>query len=80
VRAHFPEPDGRWIEREHGIIAYFAMPINAIFALLWRKGAAQAGDFRSHSPRFEGENIDRTLALDVTLSRQRTRGVALSWL
>jgi hypothetical protein len=56
------------------------MTINAIFALLWRKGAAQAGDFRSHSPRFEGENIDRTLALDVTLSRQRTRGVALSWL
>jgi aryl-alcohol dehydrogenase-like predicted oxidoreductase len=37
----------------------------------WSKDAASAGDFRAHSPRFQGENADRNLALVEAL-----RGVA----
>jgi len=29
----------------------------------WQKDSAGAGDFRAHSPRFQGENADRNLAL-----------------
>ena len=29
----------------------------------WRKGQAQAGDFRAHSPRFQDGNLDRNLGL-----------------
>ena len=37
----------------------------------WHKGAAGTGDFRAHSPRFEGENAEHNLALVEAL-----RGVA----
>src|SRR5262249_25742601 len=33
----------------------------------WRKDAAGRGDFRAHSPRFQGENVDRNLSLVETL-------------
>ncbi len=29
----------------------------------WQKGTAAPGDFRAHSPRFQGDNVDRNLAL-----------------
>ena len=29
----------------------------------WRKDAASPGDFRAHSPRFQGANVDTNLAL-----------------
>ena len=29
----------------------------------WRKGASSATDFRTRSPRFQGENVERNLAL-----------------
>jgi aryl-alcohol dehydrogenase-like predicted oxidoreductase len=29
----------------------------------WNKQAAAAGDFRVHSPRFQGDNVDKNLAL-----------------
>jgi aryl-alcohol dehydrogenase-like predicted oxidoreductase len=35
----------------------------------WRKDAIGAGDFRAISPRFQGENIDRNLALVEALRR-----------
>ncbi|PZQ13069.1 MAG: hypothetical protein DI565_15520 [Ancylobacter novellus] len=35
----------------------------AVFGRRLHKAGAQAGDFRGHSPRFQGENLDRNLAL-----------------
>src|SRR5882757_5516551 len=35
----------------------------------WRKDAAGAGDFRAISPRFQGENVDRNLALVEALRK-----------
>ena len=35
----------------------------------WRKDVAQAGDFRSHSPRFQAGNIDSNLALVEALRK-----------
>ena len=39
----------------------------------WRKDSAGAGDWRTHAPRFQGENVDHNLALVEAL-----RGVAAS--
>jgi aryl-alcohol dehydrogenase-like predicted oxidoreductase len=35
----------------------------------WQKGSATGGDFRAHSPRFQGENVDRNLRLVDALRR-----------
>lgn len=51
----------------------------------WQKGTTQAGDFRGHSPRFQGENVERNLALVEALRRVATaKGasvaqVAIAW-
>jgi aryl-alcohol dehydrogenase-like predicted oxidoreductase len=51
----------------------------------WRKDAAGAGDFRAHSPRFQGGNVERNLAL-VEALRKVAEGrnasvaqVAIAW-
>jgi aryl-alcohol dehydrogenase-like predicted oxidoreductase len=51
----------------------------------WRKDAAGAGDFRTHSPRFQGGNVERNLAL-VEALRKVAEGrnasvaqVAIAW-
>ncbi len=45
-----------------GITAYGVLG-RGLISGHWSKSEAKAGDFRSHSPRFSGENIDRNLAL-----------------
>ncbi len=47
----------------------------------WRKGSATAGDFRAHSPRFQGENVDRNLALVEALRRvANAKGITVAQL
>jgi aryl-alcohol dehydrogenase-like predicted oxidoreductase len=45
-----------------GITAYGVLS-RGLISGHWRKDAATPGDFRSHSPRFQGENADTNLAL-----------------
>jgi aryl-alcohol dehydrogenase-like predicted oxidoreductase len=45
-----------------GITAYGVLS-RGLISGNWRKDEAAPGDFRSHSPRFQGENADRNLAL-----------------
>jgi aryl-alcohol dehydrogenase-like predicted oxidoreductase len=45
----------------------------------WQRSSAGAGDFRAHSPRFQGENVDRNLALVEALRRvAEERGVTVA--
>ncbi len=47
----------------------------------WTKGAAGTGDFRSRSPRFLGENVDRNLELvDALQVVAQARGVSVAQL
>ncbi len=51
----------------------------------WRKDASGANDFRTHSPRFQGENVERNLALVEALRKVAERlgasvaQVAIAW-
>ena len=45
-----------------GITAYGVLS-RGLISGHWRKDAAGAGDFRAHSPRFQGDNAERNLAL-----------------
>lgn len=45
-----------------GITAYGVLS-RGLISGHWTKAAVTAGDFRAHSPRFQGENLDRNLAL-----------------
>ncbi len=45
-----------------GITAYGVLS-RGLISGHWTKGPASAGDFRAHSPRFQGENLDHNLAL-----------------
>jgi len=45
-----------------GITAYGVLS-RGLISGHWRKEGAGATDFRTHSPRFQGENVDRNLAL-----------------
>ena len=45
-----------------GITAYGVLS-RGLISGHWRKEAVQAGDFRAHSPRFQGANADANLAL-----------------
>ncbi|WP_026869029.1 aldo/keto reductase [Inquilinus limosus] len=45
-----------------GITAYGVLS-RGLISGHWRKGATDAGDFRSHSPRFQEGNVERNLAL-----------------
>jgi aryl-alcohol dehydrogenase-like predicted oxidoreductase len=45
-----------------GITAYGVLS-RGLISGNWRKDAAAPGDFRVHSPRFQGENADKNLAL-----------------
>ncbi|HTW85449.1 MAG TPA: aldo/keto reductase [Candidatus Sulfotelmatobacter sp.] len=45
----------------------------------WTKDAARPGDFRAHSPRFQGENADRNLALvDALRAIANAKGVTVT--
>jgi len=45
-----------------GITAYGVLS-RGLISGHWTKGRAGTGDFRAYSPRFQGENVDRNLAL-----------------
>ena len=45
-----------------GITAYGVLS-RGLISGHWTNAAVTAGDFRAHSPRFQGENLDRNLAL-----------------
>ena len=45
-----------------GITAYGVLS-RGLISGHWQKGAAAPGDFRAHSPRFQGGNVDQNLAL-----------------
>jgi aryl-alcohol dehydrogenase-like predicted oxidoreductase len=51
-----------------GITAYGVLS-RGLISGHWKKDGAHASDFRSHSPRFQGENVDRNLALVDALRR-----------
>jgi len=67
-----------------GVTAYGVLS-RGLISGRWSKDAAGAGDFRAHSPRFQGENVDRNLALVEALrSQAEARGasvaqVAIAW-
>ena len=63
-----------------GITAYGVLS-RGLISGHWSKDAAGAGDFRAHSPRFQGENADRNLALvDALRSLAQARGVSVAQL
>jgi aryl-alcohol dehydrogenase-like predicted oxidoreductase len=45
-----------------GVTAYGVLS-RGLISGNWRRDTAPPGDFRAHSPRFQGENVDRNLAL-----------------
>jgi aryl-alcohol dehydrogenase-like predicted oxidoreductase len=67
-----------------GVTAYGVLS-RGLISGRWSKDAGGAGDFRAHSPRFQGENVDRNLALVEALrSQAEARGasvaqVAIAW-
>lgn len=67
-----------------GITAYGVLA-RGLISGHWRKEAAGAGDFRTHSPRFQGDNVEKNLALvDALRAVAAARGasvaqVAIAW-
>jgi aryl-alcohol dehydrogenase-like predicted oxidoreductase len=50
--------------RELGIaVTAYGVLSRGLISGHWVKGSARTGDFRAHSPRFRGDNVDRNLAL-----------------
>jgi aryl-alcohol dehydrogenase-like predicted oxidoreductase len=61
-----------------GITAYGVLS-RGLISGHWTKQAPTAGDFRAHSPRFQGENLDRNLALVEALRAvAEARGVTVA--
>ncbi len=63
-----------------GITAYGVLS-RGLISGHWHKGPAPPGDFRAHSPRFQGENVDRNLRLVEALRRvAQTKGISVAQL
>lgn len=62
-----------------GITAYGVLS-RGLISGHWQKGDGQSkGDFRAHSPRFQGDNVDRNLALVEALRKiADTKGVSVA--
>jgi aryl-alcohol dehydrogenase-like predicted oxidoreductase len=61
-----------------GITAYGVLS-RGLISGHWRKDAAGAGDFRAFSPRFQGENVERNLALvDALRKVAEAKGVSVA--
>jgi aryl-alcohol dehydrogenase-like predicted oxidoreductase len=61
-----------------GITAYGVLS-RGLLSGSWSKGAATQSDFRTHSPRFQGENADKNLALTQALQKvAEARGMTAS--
>jgi aryl-alcohol dehydrogenase-like predicted oxidoreductase len=67
-----------------GVTAYGVLS-RGLISGHWQKEAVHASDFRAHNPRFQGENVDRNLALVESLRKlAEARGrsvaqVAIAW-
>jgi aryl-alcohol dehydrogenase-like predicted oxidoreductase len=67
-----------------GVTAYGVLS-RGLISGHWQKEVVHASDFRAHSPRFQGENVDRNLALVESLRKlAEARGssvaqVAIAW-
>ena len=56
--------------RELGIsVTAYGVLSRGLLSGRWRQGGAGPGDFRSHSPRFQGDNADRNMALAAALQK-----------
>ncbi len=63
-----------------GITAYGVLS-RGLISGHWRKGTASAGDFRAYSPRFQGENADKNLALVEALRQvAKSKGISVAQL
>jgi aryl-alcohol dehydrogenase-like predicted oxidoreductase len=61
-----------------GVTAYGVLS-RGLISGHWQKDAAGKGDFRAMSPRFQGENVDRNLALVEALRKiAEVRGVSVA--
>ncbi|ATU90698.1 aldo/keto reductase [Phyllobacterium zundukense] len=61
-----------------GITAYGVLS-RGLISGHWTKDRAGPGDYRAHSPRFQGENLDRNLALVEALQRiAQAKGVTVA--
>ena len=61
-----------------GITAYGALS-RGLISGHWVKDSARAGDFRAHSPRFRGDNVEHNLALvDALRAVAESRGVSVA--
>ncbi|MET3917541.1 aryl-alcohol dehydrogenase-like predicted oxidoreductase [Variovorax sp. OAS795] len=61
-----------------GITAYGVLS-RGLISGHWKKEGAGATDFRTHSPRFQGENVDRNLALvDALRKIAEAKGVTVA--
>jgi aryl-alcohol dehydrogenase-like predicted oxidoreductase len=66
--------------RELGIaITAYGVLSRGLISGHWVKDSVRAGDFRAHSPRFQGDNVDRNLALvDALRALANSRGVSVA--
>lgn len=66
--------------RELGIgITAYGVLARGLISGHWRKDAVVPGDFRAHSPRFQGDNVDANLALvDALREVAEPRGVSVA--
>jgi aryl-alcohol dehydrogenase-like predicted oxidoreductase len=63
-----------------GITAYGVLS-RGLISGRWQKGSATPGDFRAHSPRFQGENVEKNLRLVDALRRvAQTKGISVAQL
>ncbi|MEK1852950.1 MAG: aldo/keto reductase [Phyllobacterium sp.] len=61
-----------------GITAYGVLS-RGLISGHWTKDRAGPGDFRAHSPRFQGENVDKNLALVTALQKiAEAKGVTVA--
>jgi aryl-alcohol dehydrogenase-like predicted oxidoreductase len=72
--------------RELGVaVTAYGVLSRGLISGRWSKDAAGAGDYRAHSPRFQGENLERNLALVEALrALAQARGasvaqIAIAW-
>lgn len=66
--------------RELGIsVTAYGVLSRGLISGHWKKEKVAPGDFRGHSPRFQGDNLDKNLALvDVLQAVAKTKGVTVA--
>ena len=72
--------------REAGVaVTAYGVLSRGLISGRWSKDALGPADWRAHSPRFQGENVDRNLALvealraEAKARRASVAGIAIAW-